>query len=210
MTGGIADAQTKPAVNRKKTPGKIIAPEKTDSSKSNDQYLEIKATIRHFRGEEELESKPLDSVLVTIFNDEIPYSELWTNKKGKCSFKLPLDKNLKIQVSKKGFVTKSIALNTKVPIADKDAFSFNCDVDIFEEVKGLDVTVLSAPIARITYSPSMHGFQYDVSYTNRINIELKKMYKTYYHLQESLNDSTMNPAFDSTKAQQKKTHPKTK
>ncbi len=179
-------AQTK-ATNGKTTakPNQSV---KIDSTLSKDAYLELRATIRQSKGDEkDAESKVLDSVLLTIYNGEIPYSEIWTNKKGKCSFKLALDKNIKIEVSKKGFVTKFIAINTKVPSANKDAFNFNCDVDIFEEVEGLDVTILKSPIARITYSPSLEAFQYDESYTNRVNIELKKMYKKYYKLKEMQN-----------------------
>lgn len=172
-------------------PKKAATTTKIDSAKAKDHYLEIKATVRQSKGEDkDAESKPLDSVLVTIFNGDIPYSEVWTNKKGKSTFKLPLDKSLTIQVSKKGFVTKSISVNTKVPFEDRDAFNFSCDVDIFEEVNGLDVTILKSPIARITYSPSLGTFQYDISYTNKVNVELKKMYKKYYQLQESQKDST--------------------
>lgn len=170
---------------------------KADSAKAKEQYLEIKATVRQSKGEEkDGESKPLDSVLVTIYNGDIPYSELWTNKKGKCSFKLPLDKSLTIQVSKKGFVTKSISVNTKVPFDDRYAFNFSCDVDIFEEINGLDVTVLKSPIARITYSPSLATFQYDIGYTNKVNVELKKMYKKYYKLQEMKKDSVNSNVTD--------------
>ena len=192
MLLGIVDsfAQAKLASAKKPVapPQKV---EKIDSTKIKEHYIELKATVRQSKGEEkETELKPLDSVLVTIYNGDIPYSEIWTNKKGKCSFKLPLDKNFKIQISKKGFITKSIAVITKVPAANKDAFSFSCDVDIFEEIAGLDVTVLNSPIAKITYSPSLEAFQYDVSYTNKVNVELKKMYKKYYKLQEEQKDST--------------------
>ena len=105
---------------------------------------------------------------------------------------LALNKNLKIEISKKGFVTKYIAVNTKIPASEKDAFSFNCDVDIFEEVTNLDVTILKSPIAKITYSPSMEQFQYDIAYTNKINLELKNMYKKYYALQEVTKDTVLN------------------
>ena len=76
--------------------------------------------------------------------------------------------------------------------SEKDAFSFNCDVDIFEEVTNLDVTILKSPIAKITYSPSMEQFQYDIAYTNKINLELKNMYKKYYALQEVTKDTVLN------------------
>ena len=165
---------------------------KIDSAKLKDNYLELKATIRQSKGQEkETESVPLDSVLITIFGNDVPMSKTWTNKKGKCSIKLPLDKNIRIQIFKKGFVAKSIAVNTHVPAADRDIFSFSCDVDIFEEIEGLDVTILNSPIAKITYSPSLGSFQYDVSYTNKVNIELKKMYKKYYSLQEAQKDTSL-------------------
>lgn len=184
-------AQAKPTHSNKGI-AKPAVTEKIDSTKTKDYYLELKATVRQSKGEDKAaESKTLDSVLITIYNGDIPLTETWTNKKGKCTFKLPLDKNLKIQVSKKGFVTKSIAVNTKVPVANRDVFNFSCDVDIFEEIAGLDVTVLNSPIAKITYSPSLETFQYDVNYTNKVNVELKKMYKKYYKLQEEQKDSTM-------------------
>lgn len=182
-------AQTKPD-HAKKQPAQRTTVEKIDSTKARDYYLELRATVRQSKGEEkDAEAKHLDSVLITIYNGDIPLSETWTNKKGKCSFKLPLDKNLKIQVTKKGFVTKFIAINTKVPVANRDIFNFSCDVDIFEEIAGLDVTILNSPIARITYSPSLETFQYDMGYTNKVNVELKKMYKKYYKLQEEQKDS---------------------
>lgn len=189
---GNSYAQTKPTTPVKKTTAKPLPQtEKIDSSKAKDYYLELRATVRQSKGEEkDGESKPLDSVLITIFGNDVPLSKTWTNKKGKCNLKLPLDKNIRIQIFKKGFVAKSIAVNTKVPAANKDIFSFSCDVDIFEEIEGLDVTVLNSPIAKITYSPSLGSFQYDISYTNRINVELKKMYKKYYALQEMQKDTT--------------------
>jgi len=197
FTGLTTFSQTKTTTS--KVISKPTQSSKLDSILPKDAFLEIKATVRQSKGDEKgEESKILDSVLVTIYNGDIPYSEFWTNKKGKCSFKLPLDKNLKIQVSKKGFVTKYIAINTKVPTANKDAFNFNCDVDIFEEVEGLDVTVLNSPIARITYSPSLSAFQYDEAYTNRVNVELKKMYKKYYKFKEMQNDPSLNDSINTT------------
>jgi len=167
--------------------------EKIDSAKLKDYYLELRATVRQSKGQEkDTESLPLDSVLITVYGNDVPMTKTWTNKKGKCNIKLPLDKNIRIQIFKKGFVAKSIAVNTKVPAKDLDIFSFSCDVDIFEEIAGLDVTVLNSPIAKITYSPSLGTFQYDVSYTNKVNVELKKMYKKYYALQEAQKDTVVN------------------
>jgi hypothetical protein len=180
----------------------------SDFAKAKDYFLELRGYVRQLIGtenEKANEIKPLDSVLITIFSGDIPYSELWTNKKGKCSFKLPLDKSFRIDVSKKGFVTKSILVITKVPNDQKDIFNFSFDVDLFEEVNGLDVSVLKNPIAKVSYSLATEGFAYDVVYTSKINADLKKMYKNYYKLQQVAADSALYGS-DSTDAKlQKKT-----
>ncbi len=156
-----------------------------------DQYLELKGNVRQSKGIEKENEKPLpvDSALITIYCGDIPWSELFTNKKGKCSFRLPLDKKFRVEVSKKGFVTKSVEVNTKIPYDNKGSYSFTFDIDIFEEVKGLDVTVLKKPVAKVSYNLIHEGFQYDAAFTNRINAELKKMYKNYYALQKEAADS---------------------
>lgn len=180
-----AMAQQKPAYTVKKP---VV-----DSGKVKDQYLEMRGNVRQSKGSEKEEAQILDSALVTIYIGEIPYSEIWTTKKGKCSFKLPLDKTCKIEVSKNGYVTKFFEVSTKVPNDKKGVFVFSFDIDIFEEVKGLDVNVLKKPIAKVAYNFTDENFAYDIGYTSRINFELKKMYKNYYMLQAVDRDSILNP-----------------
>jgi hypothetical protein len=194
-----AHAQTK-AIPAKKT---VVTtkPAPSDTIPQKDYYLELKGYVRHLKGsenEKENDVKPLDSTLITIYNGDVPYSELWTNKKGKCSFKLPLDKTFKIEITKQGFVTKHIMVNTKVPYDNRGTFTFNFDVDLFEVVKGLDVSVLNNPIAKVAYRVSEETFAYDVGYTSKINADLKKMYKNYYRLQAIEKDSVLFQT-DSTK-----------
>lgn len=177
----------------------------TNESKANRKnternYFELKATVKQSKGDEKDDLlTPLDSVQINLYNEDILISILWTNKKGKCSIRMPLNKNLKVEVVKKGFVSKSIAINTKIPESKKDAFSFYCEISIFEEIKGLDVTVLNSPIAKINYNSSLNGFQYDVNYTNKINGELMNMYKKYYELQASMKDTVIFKKKDSQK-----------
>jgi hypothetical protein len=181
-----------PASNRTKNP--VAATQDTSTIQSKDFYLELRAIVRQLKSDETAktsEIKLLDSTLITIYSGEVPYSEFWTNKKGKCLFKLPLDKNFKIEISKTGFVTKYIMISTKVPNDKRDIFSFSFDVDLFEEIKGLDVSVLKQPIAKVAYNLTLEGFAYDVAYTSRINTDLKKMYKNYYRLQKIESDSIL-------------------
>ncbi len=159
------------------------------SDTSSDYYLELKGIVRQSKGNIDAQRKAVDSALITLYVNDIPYSEIWTNKKGKCIFKLALDKVYKVEVSKKGFVTKFFEVNTKVPAKKRDAFIFNFDIDIFEEVKGLNVSVLQKPIAKVAYAALEEQFAYDTRYTGSINFELKKMYKDYYLFQKIEADS---------------------
>jgi len=162
-----------------------------DTTKIKESYLEMKGIVRHSKGKEKDNTIPLDSALITIYTGEIPYSEFLTNKKGKCNFKLPLNKQFKIEVTKPGFVSKSFEVDTKLPNDKKGEYVFAFDIDVFEEIKNLDVSVLKKPIAKVSYNLIQEQFMYDVNYTNRINFELKKMYKNYYLLQQQAADTVI-------------------
>jgi hypothetical protein len=160
-------------------------------------YLELRGTVRHLKGENKDEAEILDSAIIKVFNEKnVMVAEFRTNKKGRCNFKLPLNRKFVVHVSKAGFVTKMIEVNTKVPLEKKLAYIFPFSVDIFEEVPGLDLSVLKKPIARISYLFPIQQFDYDNVYTSKINTDLKKMYKDYYFLQKVNADSTSTTAKD--------------
>ncbi len=165
----------------------------SDTTK-NAFYLELKGNVRQSKVSEKDESKALDSALITIYKNDIPFSEIWTNKKGKCSFKLPLGKQFRIEVSKNGFVSKRFDVDTKVPSDKRDSYTFSFDIDIFEEIPKLDVSILKKPIAKVSYNLIVEQFAYDIGYTSKINLELKKMYKNYYLLQKAESDSLTKTA----------------
>lgn len=169
----------------------------SDTTK-NSYYLELKGNVRQSKVSEKDESKSLDSALITIYTNDIQFSETWTNKKGKCTFKLPLGKQFRIQVSKNGFVSKYFDVDTKVPSDKRDSYTFSFDIDIFEEIPKLDVSVLKKPIAKVSYNLILEQFAYDIGYTSKINLELKKMYKNYYLLQKIESDSVVKTTIPPT------------
>ena len=62
---------------------------------------------------------------------------------------------------------------------------FPFDIDLFEEIEGLNVEVLREPIAKITYNNFNKTFDYDYNYTVKINNNIKKLYNEYYRLQKA-------------------------
>jgi hypothetical protein len=183
-----ANKKGKTPPDQKETSTKVIEEEEKF-------YLDLKGTVFQTKGKadekEKEEKNNLDSALIKVYEGKEKINEIYTNKKGKCNLRLELDKKYKIEVTKKGFVTKFFEVDTKVPANKISMFSFNFDIDLFAEIKGLDVTVLKKPIAKVDYDIIEDHFEYDDDYTNRINFDLKKMYKNYYLLQETAKDTTL-------------------
>lgn len=157
------------------------------ADKTKKQYLELKGMIKQSKTNPKGKEDMLDSAQITVYeyvgNAKNKIYSFYSNSKGKCEIKLPLDKRYVLEVSKEGYVSKNFEINTKVPDKEKAAFVFPFTIDIFEKVDGLDVSVLSKPIAKVNYSFTYDQFDYDYTYTERVNSELKRLYSDYYYLQ---------------------------
>jgi hypothetical protein len=156
----------------------------SDTTKKEENYLEIKGSVRQTRGKEKTDTKPIDSALISIYYSDHVFTKIWTNKKGKCAFRLPLNEDYRIEISKEGFTTKYFEVNAKLPHGKKGIFYFDFDLDLFIKIAKLDISVLKKPIARVTFNKVSNQFTYDAAYTNRINLDLKKMYRDYYLFQK--------------------------
>ena len=151
-------------------------------------YVEMKGNIKLLKDKDK-EKGVLDSALVSILNEKKELvTTFYSNRKGKVDFKLPLQRKYSIEISKKGCVSKIIEINTKMPQNKVKNYEFSFDIGIFEEVKGLNVSVLKKPIAKINYNTFMSVFDYDYNYTGKINMEIEKMYRDYYDLQQSMSE----------------------
>lgn len=159
------------------------------NDKTKKEYLEMRGIIMRSKTSEKGESKPLDSAMISIYSAQRKLLVTFVaNRRGRCDFRLPLNSKFIIEINKPGYVTKFLEVDTKVPDEKKAAFIFPFSIDIFEDVKGLDVSMLKKPIAKVNYSYGSDNFNYDFTYTDRINSELKKMYKNYYFLRTVENE----------------------
>ncbi len=145
-------------------------------------YLEIRGRILKSEGQQHADEKqPLDSTIVSVINEG--GKTVWcgiTDSKGRLNIRLPLDRKFTVSFTKKGFVKKSISIDSHVSKDAKKNFDFTYDIDIFESVNGLDVSVLDLPVAKIVFKTYDKSFTYDASYTNKVNAGLQKMYHEYY------------------------------
>lgn len=152
---------------------------------NKEHFLEIKGMVKEVK-----ENKNLTGVMIVILDEHkkkvgVHYSD----ESGKCSFKLPIYRKFVMNISKKGYVTKIVHLNTWMPINKKQSDPFLFDVCLFEKVNGIDVSILKKPIANVTYADYMNCFFYNYTYTDMVNGKLKKAYAEYYRLHSNPDSS---------------------
>ncbi len=147
-------------------------------------YLLLDGMVYQSAVSENGKQKSLDSVLIRVLNETDFSMDKRYTKKGRCAVKLPLGKKYTIEFSKKGYVSKIIEVNAVVPRYDTFVSVFPFDIDLFQEINGLDVAVLNEPIAKITFNNFNKTFDYDYNYTAKINNNIKKLYAEFYRLQK--------------------------
>ena len=121
----------------------------------------------------------LDGTTITIKRNGSTWKTLTVDKSGKFSFSLEPDAEYTIIFSKPGFVSKKIYVNTKnVPPEEATyGFDFPMQMNLFEEIEGLDVSILNQPIAKISFDPNSGYFDFDPSYTKSIKKQIEEMKK---------------------------------
>jgi hypothetical protein len=147
-------------------------------------YLDIRGRVLEFKGQQKQEDKPgLADARVWVTNEAgIKVIDGICDSKGRLAFKLPLNRRFMMHISKDGYVEKMVIVDTHVPLDCRKTYQFTFDIDIFEKINGLDVSVLEKPIARISFKPFDKKFVYDKEHTSKVNTKLQKMYSDYYAL----------------------------
>lgn len=128
------------------------------------QKLKLKGTVR-------FNHQDLKGAWVNLYNGNELIQSKKTGKKGKFNFKLPYDHQFTVEISKKEFVTKRLAVNTNTGRKDKSAQRFEFEIDLQKEDVSLmlvDDFELDFPFALIRYRGERSGFVYDVGYTKQM------------------------------------------
>ncbi len=127
------------------------------------------------------EGASLDGAIVTIFqgNEVIEWTEITSNPKHDHHFSFDLLGNsyYTIQVSKEGYVTRSIGINTKVPDDyiindDNPKTRFEFEVDVFKIKPGVEDEFMDFPIALVKFNPTNRLFEFDAEYTRKIKLKM--------------------------------------
>lgn len=134
--------------------------------------LDVVGTIK-----KEETKKRFEGVTITIKRNGSVWKTLTSESSGKFNASLDPDGVYLIEFSKPGHVTKRMEFSTKnVPPDDaKYGFEFPMEMNLFEQIDGLDVSILNKPIAKVAFDPATGYMDYDAAYTKSIKSELERL-----------------------------------
>ena len=140
---------------------------------SNAQWtLDVMGSVK-----KEETNKRLEGATITVKRNGAVFKTLTSPETGKFEVSLLPDAVYVIEFSMPGHVTKRIELSTKnVPPEDaKFGFDFPMEMNLFEPMDGLDVSILNQPIAKVAFNPATGYMDYDPEYTKSIQKELDRL-----------------------------------
>ncbi|MDF1671915.1 MAG: hypothetical protein P1U41_00280 [Vicingaceae bacterium] len=131
--------------------------------------LEIKGYV--FKGDE----KVSDALVSLYQNNQVVQKEII--KKSKFQFILFSDMRYMVEISKEGCVTERIQISTKekTEYSGKYLYEFKVDLMDLKKFKGIDISDLDFPTALIKYDPKEGEYLHDLSYSQQVKDELKKL-----------------------------------
>jgi hypothetical protein len=119
----------------------------------------------------------LGEVLVELYEQNKMVDAYETKKNGKFKFELYNNHIYTIMLTKGGYHTKKITVDTRVPEDFDDLIDYAFDIELdkkTEELADDRETLLEYPIAIISYDPKQESFIYDKNYTKVLVKELKE------------------------------------
>ena len=134
--------------------------------------LDVVGTVK-----KEETNKRFEGVTITIKKNGSVWKTITSESSGKFQAALEPDGVYLIEFSRPGHVTKRIEFSTKnVPPDDaKYGFEFPMEMNLFEKIDGLDVSILNKPIAKVAFNPATGYMDYDPEYTKSIKNELDRL-----------------------------------
>ncbi|MCW3084704.1 MAG: hypothetical protein JWP12_2070 [Bacteroidetes bacterium] len=124
--------------------------------------------------------QPINGVSVKLYreNDELEWTEVTSvdYHDHMFSFKLNVNEYYTIEVSKNGYVTRSVAISTMLPpaVSLKQLFHYEFEVQLFKENKAMDDYYLDFPVALVSYNAKSDVFDNNANYTKHIKTKIKE------------------------------------
>ena len=120
--------------------------------------------------------RTLDGASVQITNAKTgaKVQTMASNGSGRFNFQCEPNKEYHIKVCKNGYVCKIISVSTMNVIMGEgvqSSFKFTATIELFQELKGVDYSVLDKPIGQIYYNETLKDFEWTADPFLRTKIE---------------------------------------
>ncbi len=147
----------------------ILSGAKAPNPPAKASSLEIKGYV--FKGDE----KVSDARVSLYQNNQVVQKAI--TKKSKFQFILFSDMRYMVEISKEGCVTERIQISTKekTEFSGKYLYEFKVDLMDLKKFKGVDISDLDFPTALIKYDTKEGEYLHDLSYSQQVKDELKKL-----------------------------------
>ena len=135
--------------------------------------LDLAGTVK-----KEETKKRMAGATITIKRNGSLFKTITPEDNGRFEAELPSDAIYIVEFSKPGHITKRIEINTRNVPPDDATYGLDFagfEVSLFEEIDGLDVSILNQPIAKIAFDPEIGYMNYDAKYTKSIKKELERL-----------------------------------
>lgn len=128
-----------------------------------------------------ISAKKLDGVVVSVYKNGAKLAETTTNASGKYEFNLDYGSDYKIVYGKGGMVAKNITIDTRnIPEEERvGGHGMNVEMTLFNELPGMDFSVLQQPIGKAKFDPASSEVTWDLQYTEQIRSEIARLMKEY-------------------------------
>ncbi len=113
--------------------------------------------------------KKLEGATVQVIKNGKDAERKSTDKSGKANLILMPNHEYLIMISKNGFISKSIEMNTKGMLEgyqETVVFRTKPEVELFRYAEGMDTTVFEKPMGKFLFDTESNDFYFDYSYTD--------------------------------------------
>jgi tetratricopeptide (TPR) repeat protein len=139
------------------------------NSQDAERYLQINGTA-------ELNMKPVSNAVITLYEENSKVNSVKTGSSGLFSFKLDMNKDYTVEVSKEGYVSKRIRFITNIPDDVTGIWVREFAVGLVKYCEGVNYSVLKDPVDVIKYSVRRQDFDSDKTFVYKVKPRLENLY----------------------------------
>ncbi len=142
----------------------------------------------------------LDSAVIRVFNETMKTNEiLYSDEFGKCNINLPFNNQFSVSISKMGYLTKIISIDTRVLGNKTKHFDFPFLIDLFEKKEALDFSyLLNEPIALVNFNYEKKEFVYQFNNSDKVNAQIRDISNEYYNSLKQIGFLSYDSALEIT------------